>query len=184
MLEANLVYAMLGASITGATLVLILYTIAIPFSEKILLERAKEEKELIKKVLQLILKAQAKNIETARESTSIPEAKNLLEKEIVLSQEEIEECNIAIEKLKEHERIPLYLKTSSGYIIFVGYVASALMSLWWAIDYHKDFMDKYLPWAFGIATLVFLFTGIYLIQDVTKNISGEYQNILDKLKDN
>lgn len=168
MLSENLIHTILNASITGSTLILIIYTVAIPFSKKILLKKAEEELNLIEKVVNYLSEAGDKDKEK-------PNIRNL-------TKEDAEKIHEMTTELKDHRGIPFYLTSGSGYLIFIGYALSALMAISWLNNYQRAFMDAWIFKVFGIATLILLIAGVILIKDVTGSIPEEYNKIKKEIK--
>jgi len=157
------VSSILQASLTGAGLVLAVYTLIIPVSGKLFVKRAKELTNEINHVKNL-----SEGISTAT------------------TFEELEELATSIKEIKEKGGMPQYLGIGIG-LTFFGFIVSCLMSIWWNIGWYFDYMDDNLPNVFGLTIAMFLLIGIVTVKDIYETMKSQYQiykSIVTKLKNN
>lgn len=151
MLSDSLVQSILQASLTGAGLVLAIYTLILPISEKLFEKRAKDLADTISEV-----KFKLDEVETTTTS------------------EELDELRKSISEIEEKIGLPQYLGVGIG-LTFSGFIVSCLMSIWWNIGYNFDFMDNNLPKVFGFTVALFLLIGIITIKDIYEILKTKYQ---------
>jgi hypothetical protein len=151
-LEENLVLILLEASITGAGLVLAIYALIIPLYRRIFGYRTRD----IQKDLQELKE------EIGKTKTSV-------------SQGKVDDLTNKLTHIKELGSFPKYLDWIAEASFFL-YSASALMSLWWILGWNKNAFDVSLPYAFGIATILFIVIGVLAIKDISGTMKREFQD--------
>ncbi len=90
-----------------------------------------------------------------------------------------------IDEILEKKYIPEHLSLFV-LLAFLGYTSSVIISLWWVLDFYKSTMDSLLPYVFGGATLIFIYSGYLTIRDVSSVIKAKFEEIKsvkDKSKD-
>lgn len=153
MLSEEFVFVLLQASITGAGLVLAIYTLIIPLSRKYFGYRAKDIREEIQELKGKIQKT----------NTSI-------------SQGDLSELRGMLDSIETLRGFPTYLSWTAGATFFL-YLGSTLMSLWWILDWNKETFDNWLPYAFGFATFLFIGIGLYSIKDISNTMKREFEEL-------
>jgi uncharacterized membrane protein YjfL (UPF0719 family) len=155
-LTETIVSAFLTASITGAGLVLAVYTLIIPLSRRFFSYRAEEFHEEIKEEISKL------------DTTSV--SANVLG---VLKP--------MLESIEEQQAFPTYLSWGAG-LTFFGYVASTFLSFFWLIDYNKPTAEGWLPFTFSISTIFFLLLGLFSIKDISHTMKREFEDLKKELK--
>ncbi len=153
MLDQGIVLALLQASVTGAGLVLTVYTLLLPIIGEVLETRARTLYD--------------KLVEFKEESKEI-NAK--------VSYEKMENIKGIIDEIQAKKDIPGYLSLFV-LVAFLGYTVSVIISLWWLLDFYKSIMNSWLPLVFGGATVIFIFSGYLTIRDVSAVIKEKFEEI-------
>ena len=159
MLSQELVLALLQASITGAGLVLAVYALIIPLSRRFFSFRAGEIHEELEE-----LKERVRETDTR------------------ISANELSELKAMVESIKERQGFPAYLSSVAGATFFL-YLASILMSVWWILEWNKPTFDSWLPYAFGIATFLFLLIRIASFKDISQTMKREFEELKEKVEE-
>ena len=159
MLSQELVLVLLQASITGAGLVLAVYALIIPLSRRFFSFRAEEIHEEVEE-----LKERVRETDTR------------------ISADELSELKAMVESIEERQGFPAYLSSVAGATFFL-YLASTLMCVWWILEWNKPTFDRWLPYAFGIATLLFLLIGIASIKDISQTMKREFEELKEKVEE-
>jgi F0F1-type ATP synthase membrane subunit b/b' len=159
MLDWNFVQTLLQTSITGAGLVLAVYALIIPLYKKIFNYRA----ESIYEDLQDLKEA-------------------IRETDTRVSQEKLDELKESLENIEAHREFPSYLGWIVGASFFL-YLASTLMSVWWILDWNRATFDSWLPYAFGISTILFITIGIYAIKDISQTMKKEFEDLKEEVEE-
>lgn len=141
----------MGASLTGAGLILAVYSLILPRSQRILQQRAEKLVNGIEE-----LRKRTKDLST------------------VTSTKEIEEMQTQIKELAEKINLPEYLGIGVG-LTFLAFIVSLFMSIWWNIGWNFEYMDKNLPTAFGGAVFLFFLVGMTTVKDIYSSLKQEYQ---------
>lgn len=151
MLSQDFVLALLQASITGAGLVLAVYTLILPLSRKILEERARMTLESLE-----ILKQKVGEIKI---ETPI----------------DTEQLDALISEFQKRQKFPTYLSLIA--VTFVGYITSALMSVGWILssDRASTLYDQAIPIMFIASTFLFLIVGLLSIEDISRTMKNEFE---------
>lgn len=151
MLTDPFVFTILGASLSGAGLVLAIYALITPISGKMFERRASELVENIK-----LMKS------------------NLDKIDVATSTEALERIEKSISEIKEKVKLPSYLGIGVG-ISFVGFILSCLMSVWWYLGWEFSTMDAWLPFVFGGSIIMFGFVGYETVKEIYEILKLEYQ---------
>jgi cobalamin biosynthesis protein CobD/CbiB len=152
-MEINLVLTLLQASVTGAGLVLAVYALIIPLSDRIFRYRIKEISDEVDE-----LKKEAEKTGTSISQDDIRKFRNLLD---------------GIETRKD---FPSYLSLWTG-LSFLLFVLSALMSLFWIVDILKSVVDYWLPFTFFCSIILFLIVGLNGISDISQTMKREFEQL-------
>ncbi len=154
-LSQNFAYTLLGSSITGASLILIIYTIVSPkLWEKIKDKRLQKEKELFTYV------------ETCLHG--------MRKRKSELSSKDKEELVEKATALKEYSITPFYLRKRPGIFIFSCYILSAIMILLWEQKILYK-LANLTPLIFLFGTIGFFIAGVTLIRDITDLVKEKYK---------
>ena len=161
MLSQEFVLALLQASITGAGLVLASYTLFTPMARKFFELRAKTMYERLSEL---------------KKMTS--------EKGVRITKEGIEELKGLVEDLETFQSMPSWL-TLGMYGSFVGYVVSTLLAVGWVLDFegNRPSFDSSLSPIFVCSTIVFLFTGFYIIKEMNETMKEEFEELKKKIEE-
>ena len=161
MLSEGSVLAFLGASITGAGLVLAVYTLFVPIAGRFFELRAKFMYESLSEL---------------KEKTS--------EKGVGISEKEIEELEELLQDIRTLQSIPSYL-TLGMYLSFFGYIASTLLAVCWILDFenYQASYDQFLPLAFVCSTIVFFITGLWIIKEMNDTLKEEFEELKKKVEE-
>lgn len=161
MLSETSVLAFLGASITGAGLVLAVYTLFIPIAGRFFELRAKLMYESLSEL---------------KEKTS--------EKGVSISEKEIKELEDLLEDIRTLKSIPSYL-TLGMYLSFFGYIASTLLAVGWILDFqnYRANYDQFLPFAFVCSTIVFFISGFWIIKELNETMKEEFEELKKKVEE-
>lgn len=157
MLSENFVSALLQASVTGAGLVLAVYTLILPMSRKLFEERSEMLLASIRE-----LSGKAKKLKTKSLEQEIPYLKEL------------------VKRIEGFMKFPRYMSIGM-FLTFLGYIISTFLSLSWLMDLHKPVVDFWLPIAFTGSTLAFLVVGFFSIKDTYSSLKKEFDAILARL---
>jgi len=154
MLGQDFVLALLQSSITGAGLVLAIYTLILPLSRRFLEERARMTLESLEKLKQRVSEIE---IETPIDTKKL---------------------EALINEFQTRQSYPAYLSLGIA-ITFLGYLASALMSVGWILSEDKasTFYDQWLPIVFIGTTFLFLGIGILSINDISQTMKKEFEKL-------
>ncbi len=158
-LSPAFVHTILATSLTGATLILALYAIVIPYSKHLLIRRA-----------ELLIGADqyySRNVVRALLSQSKKQTKKVDE---------------SFEDKKEYEKLPSYFSRKKVILVFAGYLISTLMALAWSANPTRALFDGALPWVFGIVTVVFLAIGWNMIMDIDAHLEKHYKKVIWMIK--
>lgn len=161
MLTEPFVLAIMEASLTGAGIVLAIYTLIMPISGKMFERRAEDFVENID-----LVKSSLGQLGTAT------------------SAEALENIQKSISEIKGKVGIPSYLGVGVG-ISFVGFILSCLMSVWWHLRWNFLFMDEWLSYVFGGSVFVFCLVGYRTIKEIYEILKLEYQTkkkMVDEMK--
>ena len=132
MLSQDFVLVLLQASITGAGLVLAVYTLIIPLSRKFFGYRAEEIYEELQALKETIRRTDTR-----------------------ITSEELSEMKSILENIEERKDFPTYLSWGAG-IVFFGYVITALLSVNWILNQGDPTLEWWLGFTFVVSTLLFL----------------------------
>ncbi|MCA9478502.1 MAG: hypothetical protein KC535_05125 [Nanoarchaeota archaeon] len=157
----TIINTILSTSITGASLVLIIYSVAIPHAKNTLHKKAEKELELVRKIFQSIEGMKKKNNELTKRDLRIISSK--------------------LDKLSNFEKIPFYLSSTFGYFVFGGFMFSAILSAMWIFNISKTFVERWIALPYSAALIIFFITGIVFIKDFSKNILERYSKIVNDL---
>jgi len=154
MLSENFVLALLQASITGAGLVLAIYTLILPLSRRFLEERARMTLESLEKLKQKVGEIK---IETPIDTKKL---------------------EALVNEFQTRQTYPAYLSLGIA-VTFFGYIASALMSVGWILseDRASTFYDQWLSLVFVGSTFLFLIIGILSINDINQTMKKEFEKL-------
>ena len=158
MVSELVISTVLQASITGAGLVLAIYGIIIPVFGKIMHYRVNTLTNLIKQI------------------------KEKPAKDFLLKKESIEEAKNSLDYIDEMRKLPLYFR-GAVILSFLGYIFSSLFCLLWFLDWNKSTMEQWIPWLFGVASVLFGYIGYRIIRDLIGLIKTKYENLLKKSAD-
>jgi len=152
MLSQDFVLALLQASITGAGLVLAIYTLILPLSRRFLEERARRTIESLERLKQKV-------------------AETKIESKI-----DAEKIEGLVKEVQTWQTYPVYLSLGIA-VTFFGYIASALMSVGWILseDRASTFYDQWLSLVFVGSTFLFLIIGILSINDISQTMKREFE---------
>lgn len=149
-----MVLAILQASITGAGLLLAVYALIIPISSKLFQSRIEAQ------------------------SSAINDFKEKVKKvNVTTTSGEIEELKKNIEAITSTIGIPGYIRWGMT-LAFIGYLVSALCSLWWLINWYQAFFDQWLHWIFGGSTFLFAAIGYVAIRDISSMLKKEFKTLI------
>jgi hypothetical protein len=154
----------LSSSITGASLVLIIYSIAIPNLKILIYKNAKKESFLKKEVITII--TQIRNKENNGEAMDENDIKQLEDK---------------LKQVSSFENIPSYLNKYCGYATLGGFMLSAIMSFAWFLNYFRESVQEYIAFPFALALLIFFIMGLLFIHDISQSVTKEYNDMIRKL---
>jgi len=157
MLSQEFVLSLLQASITGAGLVLAIYTLIIPLSRSLFEHR-------VHTLLTYVEEFKKRAEETKTDIKDTENLKNL------------------IDKISETQKFPTYLGLGMA-IAFFGYVVSALISVGWLIEWEKPTMDAWLAPTFIVSTVIFLIVGLNSINDIHGVMKREFERIKQEVED-
>jgi cell division protein FtsL len=158
-LTETAVSALLTASITGAGLVLAVYTLIIPLSRRFFSYRAEEVHEKIQELKEKIDKTNTR-----------------------VSADELREMKAMVEGIEEQQAFPTYLGLGAG-VIFLGYIVFTVLSFFWLIDYSKQTADSWLPFAFLISTILFLLLGLFSVKDISQTMKREFETLKEEVEE-
>lgn len=160
MLTQEFVLSIMQASITGAGLVLAIYTLIIPLSRRFFGLRAESVNKDLEKLKEKVAKMK-----------------------IRASYEEREEVENLIKKIGLKQTFPEYLRRGMA-LSFFGYVISALMSVGWVLNWenHQADFDKLIPFAFVSSTILFLVVGLFSIKDISKTMEQEFEELKKEIE--
>ena len=152
MLSQDFVLALLQASITGAGLVLAIYTLILPLSRRFLEERARMTLESLEKLKQKVGEIE---IETPIDTKKL---------------------EALVNEFQTRQTYPSYLSLGIA-VTFFGYIASALMSVGWILseDRASTFYDQWLSFVFVGSTFLFLIIGLLSINDISQTMKKEFE---------
>lgn len=157
MLTESFVSSILEASIAGAGLVLAVYALVIPIAGKIF--------ELKAKVL----------------LESLKEFKDTLTK---LKDEFTDEDKRRLEELTSdivsRKIIPTYLSLGTS-LVFVCYMACALFSVGWFLNWNRPTIDVFIAPLFAISTIIFLLIGILTVKDVSSVLKEQFKETVSAI---
>jgi uncharacterized membrane protein len=159
MLEESIVLTLLEASVTGAGLVLAVYALIIPLSNKMFRYRIKEISEEVEE-----LKKEAEKTQTS------------------ISQDDIKKFRNLLDDIETRKDVPSYLSLWTG-LSFLLFVLSALMSLLWIVDILKSGMDFWLPFTFFCSIILFLIVGLNGIRDINQTMKREFEQLKKEAKE-
>jgi len=154
LLSENSVSALLQASITGAGLVLAVYSLILPLTRRIFEERSAR---LLKYLDEL--KKSAKKLE------------------IKSPKGEVENIERLGANIRQAQKFPKYLSVGM-FIVFLGYLLSTFLSILWFVDIYRDQLDSCLPIIFATTTLAFLLVGSISIRDAYSSLKREFDTTL------
>jgi len=158
-LTETVVSAFLTASITGAGLVLAVYTLIIPLSRRFFSYRAEEIHEEIQELKEKVGKTDAR-----------------------VSQDELSELKTMVEGIEERQAFPTYLSWGAG-LTFLCYAIATFLSFFWLIDYNRPTADYWLPFTFFVSTVFFLSLGLYSIKDISQTMKREFEELKEKIQE-
>lgn len=161
MLPTSFIYTILATSITGASLILLVYSVIYSRSKSILLKNAQSYFSQFDNLFNLLdsFRSKSGNIKN-------------------LSEEQRETIHKLTGDLKEFTGIPYYLTRAAGYGVFGSFMISALMAIFWVTDFNKTFMDDNIVMVFGLGVILFFLVGIVLINDITTTVSEDFNEIM------
>jgi uncharacterized membrane protein (DUF106 family) len=159
MLEESVVLILLEASVTGAGLVLAVYALIIPLSNKIFRYRIKEISEEVDE-----LKKEAEKTKTS------------------ISQDDIKKFRNLLDSIETRKDFPSYLSLWTG-LSFLLFVLSALMSLLWIVDILKSVVDFWLPFTFFCSVILFLIVGLSGISDISQTMKREFEQLKKEVEE-
>lgn len=151
--------SLLQASITGAGLVLAVYTLIIPLSRRFFSYRAEEIYEELQELKERISKTDTR-----------------------VSTEDLSELKSMLERIEERKEFPSYLSLGAG-ITFFGYIVSTFTSFLWITDWNRPTMDSLLPFTFFVSTIFFLLLGLYSIKDISQTMKREFEELKEKVEE-
>lgn len=154
MLSENLVSALLQASITGAGLVLAVYSLILPLTRRIFEERSARFLKYLGE-----LKKSAKKLD------------------IKSSKGEVENIERLGANIRQAQKFPKYLSVGMV-VVFLGYLLSSFLSILWFVSIYRDQLDSCLPIIFGITTSAFLLVGLISIRDAYSSLKKEFNATL------
>jgi uncharacterized membrane protein len=158
-METSLVLTLLEASVTGAGLVLAVYALIVPLSNKIFGYRIKEISEEVEE-----LKKEAKKTQTS------------------ISQDDIKKFRNLLDSIETRKDVPSYLSLWTG-LSFLLFVLSAIMSLLWIADILWSVMDFWLPITFFFSIILFLIVGLSGISDINQTMKREFEELKKKVEE-
>jgi uncharacterized membrane protein (DUF106 family) len=157
MITEAFISSVLQASITGAGLIFAVYAIIVPNISKI----AKSRLRNLEKVLS--------DLEETLSKTRKQENKKV----------EIDKLREKTDKLEELQSPPVFF---NGMVIatFTLYLITTILSLWWFTEtkigsFTKDDFQIWIPWTFGIATLIFGVIGYNCIKTINDIYSEAFE---------
>lgn len=159
MLEINIVIALLQASITGAGLILAVYGIIIPIFSKIVRYRITSLTNLIKQI---------------RDKPA---------SEFLFKEESIEKAKESLDYIDEIRKLPTYFNKAVIFS-FLGYIVTTLVCLFWLLNIYKTNIDSWIPWVFGISTVLFGYVGYKTIKDLIGLVKIKHDNLLKEAAEN
>jgi len=154
LLSENLVSALLQASITGAGLVLAVYSLILPLTRRIFEERSARFLKYLGE-----LKKSAKKLD------------------IKSSKGEVENIERLGANIRQAQKFPKYLSVGMV-VVFLGYLLSSFLSILWFVSIYRDQLDSCLPIIFGITTSAFLLVGLISIRDAYSSLKKEFNATL------
>jgi hypothetical protein len=157
MLTESTVTALLQSSVTGAGLVLAVYALVLPYASRILRARSS------------IL---GRNVLAFKEAATLTDTG--------ISDNELARIRKIIDEIEAKKNYPAHLSAGGIGLAFFLFSLSSLMSLWWLMDWNRLFFDYWLPISFGIATLVFLFIGLYSVFDIHSILKQEFESLKEE----
>jgi len=158
-LSETTVSTILTASVTGAGLVLAVYTLIIPLSRRFFSYRAEEIQEEIQELKERVHETDAR-----------------------ISQDELSELKSMLESIEERQAFPTYLGWGAG-LTFFSYVVSTFLNFFWLIDYNKPTADSWIPFTFLVSTIFFLLLGLFSIKDISRTMKREFEDLKEKVEE-
>lgn len=158
-LTETVVSVLLTASITGAGLVLAVYTLIIPLSRRFLSYRAEEIHGEIQELKEKVHKTNTR-----------------------VSADELNELKTMVEDIEERQGFPTYLSWGTG-LTFLFYVIATFLSFFWLIDYNKPTAENWLPFTFFVSTVFFLSLGLYSIKDISQTMKREFEDLKERVEE-
>lgn len=155
MVSETFISTILQASITGAGLILAVYGLIIPVFNKILNYRVSSLANFIKQI------------------------KEKPAKDFLFKEGSIEEVNENLRYIDEIRKLPSYFGKAVG-LAFLGYLVSALLCLFWFLEWNKLTIEKWMPFVFGASCILFMFVGYRTIKDLIGLIKIKHENLLQK----
>lgn len=156
MLAESVVETLLQSSITGAGLILAVYGIIIPVFGKIIRFRMDSLKNLIKQLKEKPIS------------------------EFLFREGSIEEAKESLNYIDEIRKLPTYF-TTAVIFSFLGYIATTLLCLLWLLNSYKLNIDVWIPWIFGISSLLFAYVGYKTIKDLVGLIKVKHERLLKEI---
>jgi hypothetical protein len=80
------------------------------------------------------------------------------------------------QKISERQTYPNYLALGAA-VTFFGYVISAFMSFFWALELWQYQIETWLPLTFMFTTIAFLLLGLFSIKDISQTMKREFEDL-------
>lgn len=160
MLSQDVVLVFLQASITGAGLILAIYALIIPISNRVFESNILDFLEALK---------YSKKIDNFLNNK--PDKKSA------------EKAKSFAINFVQSWTFPTYLRFGVG-ATFFGYTITTLVSIAWVVDWQKPIVDSILVPSFIVSTLIFLFVGLISIKDIHKIMRQDFNDMIKSLRNN
>lgn len=149
MMTELLASAILSSSITGAGLILAVFSIFIPISNFFMKTRKRQATESLNEL--------KKQVSVAKKGKS-------------MTDEKIAQLKILLEQVEEKTNLPLFLTKLLPLGAFFLYCLAALSAYSWLADKQFMYLDL-AAWSFFLATIIFLFVGLSALNNIIEHIS-------------
>ena len=156
MLTEAFACTILTASITGAGLVLAIYTLISPLSTKLFEDRIE------------LLNEKKKRFDELKTKISSESPK-----------EEFEKLRELAREIREIKAFPRYLG-EGVFLVFLGYIVTSILSTLWLSNPSDGTVEVFIPLLFFITTIGFFVVGFTAITDVYRTMRIEYEKIRSK----
>ena len=85
--------------------------------------------------------------------------------------------------IDEIRKLPTYFNKAVIFS-FLGYIVTTLVCLFWLLNIYKTNIDSWIPWVFGISTVLFGYVGYKTIKDLIGLVKIKHDNLLKEAAEN